>query len=321
VFSTPTVAGELLIAGSCNGMIRALDKKTGQVKWDYDIRKDGEQSQFHGDPLVTDDLVIIGTDGTIGHVYAFDRATGAVRWKYKVEATGVASDIVRLESQIYFVTIANDLVCLELQSGKPKWVFHEAYSSREHCVTCASPAVSDGRAYFGGADGFAYAVEAQSGRLIWKKDLGAQVTTSAAVDHHNLYLGTSKRHLYRLDTESGTVLSDLPTESAPNRRLIVAKDSLLAFLGDEIFASLDLDLKKLQWSAEASKQWTSARPYLWHDAVLVGNRRELVALRSSDGTREWSFQFPETVRGIGTSPDILYVGTLAGPVFAYAPKP
>jgi hypothetical protein len=44
-------------------------------------------------------------------------------------------------------------------------------------------------------------------------------------------------------------------------------------------------------------------------------------LRASDGSREWSFQFPETVRGIGTSPDILYIGTLAGPVFAYAPKP
>ena len=56
-------------------------------------------------------------------------------------------------------------------------------------------------------------------------------------------------------------------------------------------------------------------------AVLAGNRRELVALRASDGTTEWSFQFPETVRGIGTSPDILYIGTLAGPVFAYSPKP
>ena len=56
-------------------MIRALDKKTGQVKWDYDIRKDGEQSQFHGDPLITDQLVVIGTDGTIGYVYAFERAT------------------------------------------------------------------------------------------------------------------------------------------------------------------------------------------------------------------------------------------------------
>jgi outer membrane protein assembly factor BamB len=309
------------VAGSCNGRIRALDKKTGQIKWDYDIRKDGEQSQFHGDPLLTDDLVVIGTDGTIGHVYAFERGTGAVRWKYKVEVTGVASDIVRLENQIYFVTIADDLVCLDLQSGKQKWVFHDGYSPQEHCVTCASPAVSEGRLYFGGADGFAYAVEAQSGKLIWKKDLGSDVTTSAVIDHHNLYLGTSKRHLYRLDTDSGAVLSDLPTESAPNRRLIVANDSLLAFVGDEIFASFDLDLKKLRWSAEASKQWTSARPYLWRDAVLAGNRRELVALRLSDGSREWSFQFPETVRGIGTSPDILYIGTLAGPVFAYSPKP
>jgi len=302
-------------------MIRALDKKTGKVKWDYDIRKDGEQSQFHGDPLVIDDLVLIGTDGTIGHVYAFERATGAVRWKFKVEAFGVASDIIRLEKQIYFVTIANDLVCLDLLSGKLKWVFHEAYSPQEHCVTCASPALGEGRVYFGGRDGFAYAVEAESGRLIWKKDLGADVTTSAAVDHHNLYLGTSKRHLYRLDTDSGAVLSDLPTESAPNRRLIIANDSLLAFLGDEIFASFDLDLKKLRWSAEASKQWSSARPYLWRDALLAGNRRELVALRSSDGRREWSVQFPETVRGIGTSPDILYIGTLAGPIFAYSPKP
>jgi outer membrane protein assembly factor BamB len=321
VFSTPTVAGELLVVGSCNGLIRALDKKTGRVQWDYDIRKDGAQMQFHGDPLVTDELIVIGTDGNIGHVYPFERETGAVRWKYKVETTGVASDIVRLENHIYFVTVANDLVCLDLQTGKPKWVFHNAYSPEEHCVSCASPAVSEGRVYFGGRDGFAYAIEAQSGKLIWKKDLGADVTTSAAVHDHNLYVGTSKRHLYRLDTDSGALLSDLPTESAPNRRLIIANDSLLAFLGDEVFASFDLDLKKVRWSAEASKQWTSARPYLWRDAVLAGNRRELVALRASDGTREWSFQFPETVRGIGTSPDILYIGTLAGPVFAYSPKP
>jgi eukaryotic-like serine/threonine-protein kinase len=241
VFSTPTVAGDLLVAGSCNGLIRALDKKPGHVKWEYDIRKDGEQSQFHGDPLITDDLVVIGTDGTLGHVYAFDRATGAVRWKYKVEATGVSSDIVRIENQIYFVTIADDLVCLDLQSGKSKWVFHDAYSPQEYCVTCASPALSDGRVYFGGRDGFAYAVDAQSGKSIWRRDLGADVTTSAAVDHHNLYLGTSKRHLYRLSTDSGAVLTDLPTESAPSRRLIVANDSLLAFLGDEVFASFDLE--------------------------------------------------------------------------------
>jgi hypothetical protein len=64
--------------------------------------------------------------------------------------------IVRLENQIYFVTIANDLACLDLQGGKPKWVFHDAYSPQEHCVTCASPALGEGRVYFGGRDGFVF---------------------------------------------------------------------------------------------------------------------------------------------------------------------
>jgi hypothetical protein len=54
--------------------------------------------------------------------------------------------------------------------------------------------------------------------------------------------------------------------------------------------------------------------------VLAGNRRELVALRSADGARVWSHQFPETVRGIGTSEELLYIGSLKGPIYAYAPK-
>jgi outer membrane protein assembly factor BamB len=313
--------GDLLVVGSCNGMLRALDKKTGHVKWEYDIRQDGEQSQFHGDPLVTGQSLVIGTDGKIGHVYAFDRATGAVRWKYRVDDRGVATDVILLAENVYFVTRGNQLVCLDLATGAVKWSFRSSYAGAEDCLMCSSPAAAEGQVYFGGLDGFAYALEARSGKLVWKRDLGAQVTTSAALRGHDLYLGTAKRHLYRLNTDSGEVLSDLATEATPNGHLVVADNSLLAFLGDEIIASVDLGLAKLQWSAEASKEWTSARPYFWKDVVLAGNRHELIALRSGDGARIWSHQFPETVRGIGTSLDVLYVGTLRGPVFAYAPKP
>ena len=107
--------------------------------------------------------------------------------------------------------------------------------------------------------------------------------------------------------------------TTPYGHLILAGDSVLVFLGN-VVASFNLDLKKLQWTAEASKDWTSARPYLWRDFVMAGNGHELVALRSTDGSRAWSFQFPETVRGIGTSADVLYVGTLKGPIFAYSPS-
>lgn len=312
--------GDLLVVGSCNGRIRALDKITGKVKWEYDITKDGDQRQFHGDPLITDELVMIGTDGSLGHVYAFDRSTGVVRWKYRVNERGVASDIVRLGDSIYAVTLGNELLSLDLKSGNPNWTFHGVYSGQD-CLTCSSPAAANDRVYFGGLDGFAYALNAKSGKLIWKRDLNARVATSAAIQGSDLYFGTAKRHLYRLNADSGEVLGDTETQAAPNGRLVLVENSLLAFLGDDIFASFDLDLKKVRWSSEASKQWTSARPYLWHDVVLAGNRRELVAFRASDGARQWSHEFPETIRGIGTAPDVLYVGTLAGPVFAYAPKP
>jgi outer membrane protein assembly factor BamB len=303
-------------------MIRALDNKTGEVKWSYDIRKDGEQSQFHGDPLATDELVIIGTDGKIGHVYAFERSTGAVRWKYRVENWGVVSDVLRFQNKVYAVTLRDEVVCLNKDDGKMNWTFRSGYSDQAtNFHWTSTPAISDGRIYFGGLDGIVYALDANSGKQIWKRDLGARVTTSVAAHEHDLYVGTSKRHIYRLNSDSGDVSSDFVTDSEPRWSLILLDDSLVVFLGDEVLASIDLSLKTVRWSAEASKEWTSARPYLWRGAVLAGNRRELVAIRPSDGTRQWSHQFPETVRGIGTSPDVLYVGTLKGPVFAYSPNP
>jgi outer membrane protein assembly factor BamB len=299
-------------------MIRALETKTGQVKWEYDIRKDGEQRQFHGDPLVTNDLVVIGTDGAMGHVYAFEKSTGRVRWKYRVAESGVASDVLRLGRSVYAVTLGDELLCLDLETGKPNWTFHSGSHSKDFHWT-STPAAATERIYFGGLDGIIYALDAQSGRLTWKKELGGRVSTSLAVRGHDLYVGTAKRHIYRLDTDSGNVLSDFATEAEPNRHLMLAEDSLVAFLGDEVLASLDLSLKKVRWSAEASKEWTSARPYLWRGLVLAGDRRELVAFRCSDGAREWSHKFPETIRGIGTSDEVLYVGSLTGPIFAYVP--
>lgn len=313
--------GDLLVVSSCNGIIRALDNKTGQLKWSYDIRKDGEQSQSHGDPLITDELVIIGTDGKIGHVYAFERSTGAVRWKYRVNEWGLVSDVLRLKDQLYAVTLGDELVCLNLEDGSVKWAFRSGYSDQAtnfHWTSTA--AVSNDRVYFGGLDGVVYALDAVSGKLIWKRDLGARVSTSVAARGQELYVGTAKRHVYRIDAQAGTVLSDLPTASEPRGHIVIAGNSLLAFLGDEVLASFDLSLKKLQWSSEASKEWTSVRPYTWRGAVLAGNRRELVAIGATDGSRQWSHHFPETVRGIGTSADVLYVGTLKGPVFAYAPQ-
>jgi len=96
------------------------------------------------------------------------------------------------------------------------------------------------RVYFGGLDGFIYAVEANSGKLAWKSNLGARISTSIAAQGHDIYLGTADRHLYRLDADSGRVLGELSVESEPRWRIVSGGDSLLVFLGPQILASVDL---------------------------------------------------------------------------------
>jgi len=179
--------------------------------------------------LITDRLLVIGTDGKIGHVYAFERTTGAVLWKYKVNDRGVASDIIRVGEDSCFVTLGNELVCVDLETGKPKWSFRSSYSGTDDCLTCSSPAVSEGRVFFGGLDGFAYALDADNGKLVWKRDLGAKVTTSATVKGNSVYLGTDKRRVYRLSADSGEILGDATTDATPYGHLIPAGDPSLPF--------------------------------------------------------------------------------------------
>jgi len=310
--------GDWLIVSSCNGLIRALDKQTGQVRWSYDIHQDGDQTEFHGDPLITEKLIVITTDGNMGHVYAFDRLSGAVRWKYPVQWRGLASDVVRSGENIYALTLGDELLCLDLDTGQVRWTFQSS-APRKSFFWASSPTLGGSHVFFGGLDGFVYALDARTGKLAWKSDLGARVTTSVVSQGNDLYVGTANHHLYRIDAVSGKILADLPVEAEPRWRLILTRDSLLAFLGPQILASFDLSLKGARWAAKASHNWTSARPYVWHELVLAGDSNELIAFRVADGASLWNRQIPGTIRGIAVSDDVLYVGTLRGPLLAFGP--
>jgi outer membrane protein assembly factor BamB len=137
VFSSPTVAGKLLFAGSCSGNFYALDRETGRVHWSYNIKQGGDQTSFHGDSLVAGDLILIGADARKqGHVYAFERETGKVRWKYLAPAgvtddVGVASDIVRMGNYVYAVAQGDELFCLNLKDGSVHWTFSSKFDRKK----------------------------------------------------------------------------------------------------------------------------------------------------------------------------------------------
>jgi outer membrane protein assembly factor BamB len=325
VFSTPTVVGELVFIGSCAGNFYAINKTTGQVHWSYDIRSDGKQQSFHGDPLVTDDLILIGTDLScapdgIGHVYAFERDSGKVRWKYR--AISVPTDIVRVGSNVYFGSFQDQWSSVDLHTGHFNWSFSTGASNKD-CDMPKAPVTNGNRLFISGLDGVIYSLDASSGRVSWKRKLPAAPSTALALRDKTIYVGTNDQRIYRMNAETGTVISELAVESKPVGRLAFANDSLLMFLENVseragYIVSVDSKLSGVRWKQKSSPEWASERPYLWNDLVLAGNcRGGIAAFRASDGEPQWNLNLKGCIRSIGSSGNMLFAGVQEGTIYAY----
>jgi outer membrane protein assembly factor BamB len=327
VFSSPAVAGELAFIGSCNGVVHAIDTRTGQARWTYNALQDGgKRAEFHGNPVAANDLIIFGSDdrnpGGIGHIYAFEQATGKVRWKYRAGA-GVMADIVRHGDRVYAVTLQDELVCLDLSSGQARWTFASGWVNERMTNVMAAPAVADGRVFFGGQNGVVHAMDASSGRLAWKREVGAPVVTPLVLAHDAVYFGTFDQRIHRLGLTAERH-AELGIGGIPFGPPTLQGDSLLVLVYDKpdsmaALKSLDLALKHVRWSRDTSSGWSSVRPFLWHGSVLAGSDEGRLVAFSPDGSQKWSGTVSGTIRGIGLGDQTLYVGTQKGTVYAYRP--
>ena len=279
-----------------------------------DTKQDGSPAQFHGDPLLTDELVVTGSDrSTSGYVYAFEKATGEVRWK--TEVGGLETDITRFQGSVIGGATGGSLVALDLQTGKLRWKFTTETDPYRRYFT-ETPALVEENLYFGGPDGSVYSLKAETGDVQWKRELGSRVMTPIRAIGQHLFVGVRERKVYRLSRSTGAIDAELETQDFPHHSLVGAEDSLLVLLGESTLVSLDLDLRGVRWS-RAAGEWNTFRPLVLHDVVIVGNGSgELFALRILDGSHAWSHKLGGVLRGLGESGTILYIGTLDGPVHA-----
>ena len=322
----PAVAGDLVYVGSCAGMFYALDKTTGAMRWSYDIKDDGNQQSFHGNPLFAGDLILIGTDksctpGGIGHVYAFDKITGAIRWKYRT--TSASTDIIRVGPRVYFGSIQHNWTALNLNDGNVAWSF-STNESNPNCDLPKAPVADEKHVYITALDGLIYSLNATSGQITWKRKLAAQPSTSLVLKDKFLFIGTSDNHIYQLKSDSGETKADIAVIAKPVGRPVVSADSVFFFLEDSseragYIVSVSSDLKSIKWTQRSSPDWASERPHVVRGLVIAGNcRGELAAFQVSDGALKWKVNLKGCIRSVGDSGDILFAGVQEGTVYALA---
>ena len=90
-------------------MFRAVDVKTGRVRWETKVSPDSLQYFFHGNPLITRDTIVVGADRASGaNMHAFDRAPGKELWRHDV-GRGVMGPIAGDDSHALVSTVAGQL--------------------------------------------------------------------------------------------------------------------------------------------------------------------------------------------------------------------
>jgi outer membrane protein assembly factor BamB len=149
-----------------------IAEKFAIVRWTYDTAGDGGRPEFHGRPPVTAGLIVVGSDDQrpegIGYVYAFDCHSLSLRWKRRA-ATGVMTDVAGCDGTAYVVTLDDELLALDLDTGVVRWRFASG-ASNPHYFPSSTPVIVGDRVIFGGFDGTVRALSTRSGSVLWQRD-------------------------------------------------------------------------------------------------------------------------------------------------------
>jgi outer membrane protein assembly factor BamB len=130
--------------------------------------------------------------------------------------------------------------------GKVRWTF-----PAEGPID-SSPAIYKGVIYVGSDDGHVYAIDEQTGRMVWRSKLGDKVKSSPAVGDGMLIVGCEDKKIYGLDAKDGKVIWSVDTGDRVSSSPAVFEST--AYIGGHagIVYAIDTHSGKVKWQYPAA---------------------------------------------------------------------
>lgn len=283
--------------------------KAPAVKWAFKA-----EGAIVTSPTIADGVVYIGS--LSGHLYAIDQESGKEKWNFKSRMP-IASSAAIADGTVYFVSSAGSLAAIDAATGKPKWVYAIEYERRFEAkgmhgypypaqtipdawdIWTSSPAVANGKVFFGSGDGNVYAIDARSGLLQWKFATKDVVHASPSVVGNTLYIGSWDGDFYALDTETGQqkwVFHAGRDEAIHNQvgfqsSAAVVDGTVYVGCRDAHVYALDAATGRKKWDYPASKSWVNVTPAVRDGLVYAAtsDSSRFMALEAKTGRLRFNF--------------------------------
>jgi outer membrane protein assembly factor BamB len=241
------------------------------------------------------------------------------------------------------------LAAVDITTGLPKWVFAAEYERRFEAknlhglpspaqtipdawdVFTSSPAVANGKVYFGSGDGNVYAVDAASGLLQWKYPTEDVVHSSPAVVNNTVYIGSWDSRLYAIDAETGQLKWSFKSGEDPATHNQVGFQSSPAVVDGTVYIgcrdahvyAIDATTGRKKWDYPTSKSWVVGTPAVRDGTVYVGtsDSARFMALDAKTGRLRFNFDAKAYMfSSAALAGGLAYVGNHNGKLYAIDTK-
>jgi outer membrane protein assembly factor BamB len=235
---------------------------------------------FYAPPEVTEDGVYVGDLANTFH--KLDKENGVEIWSLS-EAKGWFIGQAKVKDEIILAQSSDRTLYALTSNGSIKWQFANEYAF------WAQPVVDEGRVYLGSMDHKLYALDLDSGDLIWEKELKGAVVSAPIFDANlnRLYVGTLGREMVALDIKDGEEVWSYPAGDSISSiwTTPILHDGQVIFVDEtgKIF-SLDTQKGELLWNADAGGDVMAGLLAL-DDSFLVALESGMVLGYSYEGAR------------------------------------
>jgi len=344
----------LIAVASCLGQntFRANNGHTGVYESPGPKQLSGVKWAFKaGGPIVTSPVIaggVVYIGAWDGHLYAIDQETGKEKWNFKSRMP-IASSPAIVGDGVYFVSSAGSLAALDIKTGQPKWVYAIEYERKFEAknlhgyppsaqtmpdawdMFTSSPAVANGKVYFGSGDGNVYAVNADAGTLVWKFPTKDVVHASPAVVNNTVFIGSWDSYFYAIDAETGlekwsfksgednSIHNQVGFQSSP----AVVDGTVYVGCRDAHVYALDAATGRKKWDYPTSKSWVIGTPAVRDGMVYVGtsDSSRFMALDAKTGRLRFNFKAGAYMfSSAALAGELAYVGDHNGRLYAIDAK-
>ena len=235
IYSSPAVDKNSIYVGDDLGVLTCYNLKNGKRKWSFTTK-----SRIIGTPAVDNGVVVVGS--TDKNIYGLNAKNGKLIWKLSTAEPVLGA--VTIDNHVAYIGASDHTFrAIDIFTGKIIWKYENITGYVE-----TKPLVKGDKIIFGAWDTFLYALDKNSGNLLWKWTNGIKGThySPAAVwpvsSNGKVFVVDPERAMTAIDLETGKTVwrtkASMVRESigiSEDRKRIYAKtmqDSVVCYATD-----------------------------------------------------------------------------------------